>query len=107
MLNFKCDFTYVASGNERLFTVCLLPDGNGKFPVVVMRSPYVDKYENEKEENIALDYLNENRAWWLSSIAGEEERAAATAFPISTSVRTVWLCRHGSGRRIFTTGKSF
>ena len=69
MFSFKCDFTYLTSGNERLFTVYLLPDENRKFPTVVIRSPYVDKYENEKEENIALDYLSENRAWLQSGYA--------------------------------------
>lgn len=69
MFSFKCDFTYLTSGNERLFTVYLLPDGNRKFPTVVIRSPYVDKYENEKEENIALDYLSENRVWLQSGYA--------------------------------------
>ena len=59
MLNYKVDFTYVVSREEKLFTVSLLPDSKGKFPVVIIRSPYVDRYENEEEENITVEYLNE------------------------------------------------
>lgn len=69
MLNYKADFTYVPSGNEKLFTVILLPDSMGKFPVVVIRSPYADKYENEDEENITVGYLNQHIDWLKSGYA--------------------------------------
>lgn len=63
MIKYIADYKYVESDNVKLFTVVLLPDSTDKFPVVIVRSPYVDKYENEKEENIAIEYLNENKEW--------------------------------------------
>lgn len=63
MIKFKADYYYVDSKEAKLFTVVLLPKSTGKFPVVIVRCPYVDKFENEKEENIAIEYLNENKEW--------------------------------------------
>ena len=51
------------SNGIKLFTVVLLPDITEKFPVVIVRNPYVDGCENEKEENIAIEYLNANKEW--------------------------------------------
>lgn len=69
MLNWCVGYEYIASGNVNLFTVILLPKSNGKFPVVIMRTPYVDKYENEDESNIAVEYLNENKEWLKNGYA--------------------------------------
>lgn len=63
MINYVADYCYVDEKEKKLFTVVLLPNQTEKFPVVVMRNPYVDCYENEKEENIAIEYLNENKEW--------------------------------------------
>lgn len=63
MINYVADYHYIDSNGAKLFTVVLLPDATGKFPVVLMRNPYVDAFENEKEESIAVAYLNEQKKW--------------------------------------------
>lgn len=63
MMKYVADYCYVDSKETKLFTVVLLPNATDKFPVVIVRNPYVDKFENEKEENIAIEYLNENKEW--------------------------------------------
>ena len=59
MIEYKTDFTYLISQDCRLFTVSLIPHAEGKFPTVIIRTPYVDMYENETEINITISYLNE------------------------------------------------
>lgn len=59
MINYVADYYYVNSEETKLFTVVLLPESMGKFPAVIVRTPYVDRFENEKEENIAIEYLND------------------------------------------------
>ena len=63
MKNFVADFHYIDSNGTKLFTTVLLPDSTGKFPTVIIRNPYVDSLEKEKEENIATTYLNEYKDW--------------------------------------------
>ena len=63
MFNYYSDYHYLKSGTATLFTVVLVPDRNKKYPIVVVRTPYVDKYENIDEENIAAEYLCENMDW--------------------------------------------
>lgn len=60
---YKVSYEYIVSGNEKLFTVILLPGDSGKFPVVIIRTPYVTKYGNKPEEDIVSDYLAENEEW--------------------------------------------
>ena len=69
MLNFNVSHSYIKSENIKLFTVALTPDKHGKYPAVIIRSPYVDVYENIDEEDIALTYLNENKKWLKSGYA--------------------------------------
>lgn len=69
MIKFKADYTFIVSNGIKLFTAILLPDGKGKFPVVIMRSPYVDKCENESEENIVTELLNEYKEWLKNGYA--------------------------------------
>ena len=63
MVKYTADYKYIESNGTKLFTVVLLPEATGKFPVVLVRSPYVDSYENKKEEDIAVEYLNGNKHW--------------------------------------------
>lgn len=63
MINYVADYRYIENDGIKLFTVILLPKSAGKFPTVIVRNPYVDSYENEKEENIAVAYLNEYKNW--------------------------------------------
>lgn len=69
MVKYVADYKYIKSEGIKLFTVVLLPDSIGKFPVVIIRSPYVDRYENEEEENIAVEYLNEHKNWLKNGYA--------------------------------------
>lgn len=52
-------YEYVISNGTRLFTVVILPDGEGKFPVIVIRNPYVDALEEVDEEAIVKQYLTD------------------------------------------------
>ena len=63
MVNYVSDHEYIDCSGAKLFTVVLLPDSTGKFPVIIVRSPYVDSYENESEENIEITYLNAYKNW--------------------------------------------
>ena len=63
MIKYSADYTYIESDGVKLFTVILLPDSSGKFPVVVFRNPYVDIYENWDEADIAISYLNDLKRW--------------------------------------------
>ena len=54
MINHVTDYKYIENDGLKLFTVILLPEPAGKFPVVIVRNPYVDSYEYEKEENVAV-----------------------------------------------------
>ncbi len=63
MIKYVADYKYIESDGTKLFTVILLPNATEKFPVILIRDPYVDKFEEEKEENIAINYLNENKEW--------------------------------------------
>ncbi len=69
MIKFKADYTYVNSNATKLFTVILLPDSAGKFPVVIIRSPYVDKFENASKKSIVLEYLNTHKDWLANGYA--------------------------------------
>ena len=63
MINYVADYHYIDSKGVKLFTAVLLPDLNKKFPVIIIRTPYVDFYENENEDNIIADYLSEYKNW--------------------------------------------
>ena len=58
MIKFAADYVYTEVGGVKLFAVVLLPEAEGKFPAVIMRTPYVDRYENAAEEDIAVEYLD-------------------------------------------------
>ncbi|MBE6731994.1 MAG: CocE/NonD family hydrolase [Ruminococcaceae bacterium] len=48
---------YVESDGCKLFTVVTLPEKEGKFPTVIMRSPYVDNDEFTDEETVLKNHL--------------------------------------------------
>ncbi len=66
---FSYSYKYVLSEKVKLFTVILLPDKHNQYPTVVMRSPYVDIYEDKDEEDVALSYLNEQKEWLKNGYA--------------------------------------
>lgn len=63
MLSYCCDYCYLPVDGAELFTITLLPEKEGKFPVVILRTPYVDVWEEQPEENAALALLNERKKW--------------------------------------------
>ncbi len=54
---------YVSVDGAELFTTVSLPEGNGSFPVVVFRSPYVDAAEAKTDRELLSDALNGARGW--------------------------------------------
>ena len=54
---------YIISEGVSLFTVIMLPHKDGKFPTVVVRTPYVDWLEEKSEEFIVNLCLNETTEW--------------------------------------------
>ena len=59
----KAYHEYIEFKNAKLFTIICLPDNNGKFPTVIMRSPYVDSDELLNEEEICQKHLKANESW--------------------------------------------
>ncbi len=54
---------YIISEGVSLFTVIMLPRRNGKFPTVIVRTPYVDWLEMKTEEFIAELCKGESVEW--------------------------------------------
>ncbi len=67
MKNYR--YEYIISNGTRLFTAILLPEETGKFPVVLIRVPYVDYFENTDEEDIVLSYMNDYSKWLRNGYA--------------------------------------
>lgn len=51
-------WTYLDMEGTQLFTMVLLPQKTGRFPVVIMRLPYVDYHENTPEEQVTAENLD-------------------------------------------------
>ncbi len=68
-MGFFVDFTYVQTDGINLFTVIMLPEKTGKFPVVVVRNPYVDEFEQKTEEEICQTYLSWHETFLLRGYA--------------------------------------
>ena len=56
-------YKYLEFNDEKFFTICLLPEKNGKFPIVISRSPYVNHTVDMPEEKIVQDYYNSAKRW--------------------------------------------
>ena len=56
-------FEYLHCNGVELFTVICLPQKSGKFPTVILRSPYVDAHETEPEEETANKILTDYQPW--------------------------------------------
>ncbi len=54
---------YLKHDGEEFFTVILLPRGEGKFPVVICRSPYVKSAEELPEAEVAFGYYEKMKHW--------------------------------------------
>ncbi|MBQ8392912.1 MAG: CocE/NonD family hydrolase [Clostridia bacterium] len=62
-MEYSAYYKYIISDDTRLFTVALLPQGLGKFPCVVVRTPYVDWLEEKTEEFIVDLCRRESESW--------------------------------------------
>ena len=56
-------YTFVEFDDEKFFTICLLPEENGKFPTVVCRSPYVKHTVGMAEEEVVEEYYKSVKHW--------------------------------------------
>lgn len=56
-------YKYLEFNDEKFFTICLLPEKNGKFPIVISRSPYVNHTVDMPEEKVAQDYYHRAKHW--------------------------------------------
>ena len=56
-------YTYIPFADALFFTVTLLPCREGRFPVVIVRSPYVHSAEEKTEEELLQKYLAEYTPW--------------------------------------------
>lgn len=60
------EYYYLLVDEATLFTVVLLPDNFGKFPIVIVRTPYVDELENYSDAD-ALSYHMEEYEKWIEN----------------------------------------
>ena len=56
-------YAYLPVEGDSLFTVVLLPEENGQFPVVVCRSPYVGRYVSMAESEVVEEYHRAHQDW--------------------------------------------
>lgn len=60
---------YEYIGENKLFTVSMLPDKAGKFPIVIKRSPYVSDTDNLDEKATLVKYMADNEKWLRNGYA--------------------------------------
>ena len=65
----KSYFEYLEFSNNNLFTLICLPDNDGKFPTVIMRSPYVKADKNLSEEELCQNALKAFEPWTQNGYA--------------------------------------
>jgi len=65
MSDFSVMYEYLESSGYKLFTAILKPSDEGKYPVIIMRNPYLEMYENSTEQEI-LDVYRKDLAPWIN-----------------------------------------
>lgn len=60
---------FVPVGDVKLYTAVLLPDSVGTFPVILMRTPYVEQTETQDEEVILKDIREERKELLVAGYA--------------------------------------
>lgn len=63
MIEHKAFYEYLQCEGVGLFTVVCLPNGEGKYPAVIYRNPYVDAEMSMTEEEICEKKLKESEVW--------------------------------------------
>ena len=56
-------YRYLEFNGEKFFTICLLPEASGKFPILISRSPYVKQTVDMPEEKIVQEYYDHVKSW--------------------------------------------
>ncbi|MBE7053930.1 MAG: CocE/NonD family hydrolase [Ruminococcaceae bacterium] len=69
MIKYHTYYEYVESDGVKLFTCIMLPEKEGKFPVVLVRAPYVDVFENEDENDVVVECAAQNKKWLKNGYA--------------------------------------
>ncbi len=67
-ISYRGHYQYISLNNADLFTAVLLP-GEGIYPTVVQRSPYVDHFENVDEATVVTRYLAEQQRFLAAGYA--------------------------------------
>ena len=62
-IKFTAYYDYLVVNEANLFTIVLVPDEIRKVPVIIVRNPYVDEFENCGEESVVCYYLKEYEKW--------------------------------------------
>ncbi|MBE7057889.1 MAG: CocE/NonD family hydrolase [Ruminococcaceae bacterium] len=65
----KVFFRYLEHNNAELFTIVFLPQDGAKYPTVIIRSPYVDSFQNLSEEEICRIKSEEYQCWLENNYA--------------------------------------
>ena len=56
-------YTYLSVEGNDLFTMVALPEEGGRFPLVLYRDPYVERFANSTEEETLLTVMQVHRRW--------------------------------------------
>ena len=56
-------YRYLEVNNAKFFTAVCLPEGNGSYPTVIFRSPYVDYAEELTENEIVARIAEEHKSF--------------------------------------------
>lgn len=62
-MNHCMEYRYLQFNGENFFTIILLPEKHGKFPVVVYRSPYVKRTTDMLEDYIMEECYEDHKNW--------------------------------------------
>ena len=64
---------YLTSDNALLYTQIVLPEKGGKFPTVIMRTPYVDQTESTPDEELCEQFIRDQTVWLKRGYAVVEQ----------------------------------
>lgn len=78
MINYFADYKYINSNGVNLFAAFMLPCEGGKFPVVVIRTPYEAKIKNLTEDEILAVYADRYKMWLKRGYAVAVEHCKGT-----------------------------
>ena len=65
----KVYYEYLQVNDAALFTAICLPQGNGPFPTVIFRNPYVDETEHQEESEICAKLARDHESFLSNAAA--------------------------------------